>query len=202
MILLSSLSESYAYIITTMLYGKETLILKEVTSTLLSNEIKKKPNQEEQKGSDLVVIRRKGGGERKKSPGSLKARQDRVWWLKKKRKAAEAGIALSGLEETEVLMIFYEDNTSQDKNWIFNSGSTVYVCSKKELSNSLVVKEEEIVKIVDGSACEVIATRTVKVKERDGTVRALEAVWYVPKARYNLISIRVLDEEGCRIQVQ
>ena len=33
-------------------------------------------------------------------------------------------------------------------------------------------------------------------------VRALEAVWYVPEARYNLKSIRVLDEEGCRIQVQ
>ena len=34
-----------------MLYGKETLILEEVTSTLLSNEIRKRPNQEEQIGS-------------------------------------------------------------------------------------------------------------------------------------------------------
>ena len=33
-------------------------------------------------------------------------------------------------------------------------------------------------------------------------MRTLEAVWYVPEARYNLISIRVLDEEGCQIQVQ
>ena len=47
LILLSSLSESYDHIVTTMLYGKETLIL-EVTSTLLSNEIRKRPNQEEQ----------------------------------------------------------------------------------------------------------------------------------------------------------
>jgi len=56
--------------------------------------------------------------------------------------------------------------------------------------------------MVDGSACEVIGTGTVKVTERDGMVHALEAVQYVPEARYNLISIRVLDEEGCRIQVQ
>ena len=42
LMLLSSLSESYDYIITTMLYGKEALILEEVTSILLSNEIKKK----------------------------------------------------------------------------------------------------------------------------------------------------------------
>ena len=56
--------------------------------------------------------------------------------------------------------------------------------------------------MVDGSACEVIGTGTVKVTGRDKTVRALEAVRYVPEARYNLISIRVLDEKGCRIQVQ
>ena len=47
LILLSSFSQSYDYIVTTMLYGKETLILEEVTSTLLSNEIRKRPNQQE-----------------------------------------------------------------------------------------------------------------------------------------------------------
>ena len=48
LILLSSLPKSYDHIVTIMLYCKETLILEEVTSTLLSNEIRKKPNQEEQ----------------------------------------------------------------------------------------------------------------------------------------------------------
>ena len=43
LILLSSLLESYDQIVTTMLYSKKTLILKEVTSTLLSNEISKRP---------------------------------------------------------------------------------------------------------------------------------------------------------------
>jgi len=46
LILLSSFSESYNHIVTTILYSKETLILEEVTSTLLSNEIRKRPNQE------------------------------------------------------------------------------------------------------------------------------------------------------------
>ena len=48
LILLSSLPQSYDHIVTIMLYGKKTLILKEVTSTLLSNEIRKRSNQEEQ----------------------------------------------------------------------------------------------------------------------------------------------------------
>jgi len=60
-------------------------------------------------------------------------------------------------------------------------------------------KKKGIVKMVDGSICEVIGTRTVKVTERDGTVRALEAIRFIAEARYNLISIRMLEKEGCRI---
>jgi len=106
--------------------------------------------------------------------------------------------------DTEVLVASYiKDNTSQGKNWIFDSGSTVHVYSQKELlNNSLVAKEEGIVKMVDGSACEVIGTGIAKVTEKDGMVRTLVAVWYVSETRYNLITVRVLNEEGYQIQVQ
>ena len=63
--------------------------------------------------------------------------------MKKKGQAAEADVA-SGVEETEILMASYKDNTSHDKGWIFDSGSTVHVCSQKELfNNSLVAKEQD-----------------------------------------------------------
>ena len=62
----------------------------------------------------------------------------------------------------------------------------------------MVAKNEGTVKIVDGSTCEIIGIGTVKVTERDGMLRAQEAVRYVLEACYNLISIRVLDEEECR----
>ena len=92
------------------------------------------------------------------------------------------------VEDSEVLMISYvEDNTSQGKGWIFDSGSTVHVCSQKELFNSLVAKKIQTAKMINGSACKVIGTRTVKVTERDGTMCALKAVQYIPEARYNLI---------------
>ena len=99
-------------------------------------------------------------------------------------------------------MAYYvENNTSQDKGWIFDSGSTVHVYSQKELlNNSLVAKEEGIVKMVDGSACEVIDTGIIKGTVRDRMVHALEVVRCVLEPRYNVISIRVLDEEGCRFK--
>ena len=119
-----------------------------------------------------MIMGRKGRGERKKGPDSSKvchfchreghSKNDckhRQEWLKNKRQAAEIDVALSGLEEIEVLMTSYiEDNTFQGKSWIFNSGSIVHICSHKERFNSLVVKEEGIVKMVNGSACEVIST--------------------------------------------
>jgi len=61
--------------------------------------------------------------------------------------------------------------------------------------NSLVAKEEGTVKTVDGSTCEVISTETINVTCRDKMVCALKMVWYVSEARYNLISIGVLNEE-------
>jgi len=113
----------------------------------------------------------------------LQAQQE---WLKKKGQAAEADVA-SGVDDTKVLMTSYvEDNTSRGKVWIFDLGSTFHVCSQKELFNFLVAKEEGTVKMVDGSACEVIDTVTVKITERDVTMHALEVVWYVSEARYNL----------------
>ena len=66
-------------------------------------------------------------------------------------------------------MTSYEDNTSQGKSCIFNSGSTVYVCSQKELfTNSLVAMEEGIVKMGDGSTCEVSALGQSMLQEEMG----------------------------------
>ena len=42
----------------------------------------------------------------------------------------------------------------------------VHVCSQKELFNSLILKEEETIKIVDDLAYKVIGTKTVKVIEK------------------------------------
>ena len=75
LILLSSLPESYDHIVTTMLYGTKTLILEEVTLTLLSNKIRKR--QEEQTRSGLVA--REGKEEEKEE--KVHAHQKRVTFV-------------------------------------------------------------------------------------------------------------------------
>jgi len=81
---------------------KEILILEKVTSTLLSNEIRKRPNQVEQEGSGLMAMRmngkeRKVGAHRKRVTfvtrkvirNNCKHQQE---WLKKKGQAVETDI--------------------------------------------------------------------------------------------------------------
>jgi len=83
---------------------------------------------------------------------------------------------MSGID-TEVLMTSYvEDNTSQGKNWIFDSSSVVHVHSHKEMFNSFIVKKKRTVKMMDGSACVIMGTGTVNVTCKDETVHALETV--------------------------
>jgi len=61
--------------------------------------------------------------------------------------------------------------------------------------NSLVVNEQGTVKMMNDLACEIIGTGKVNVTFRDGMMCALEEVRYAIEARYNLISIGVLDEK-------
>ena len=110
-----------------MLYDKETLILEEVISTLLSNEIRKRPNKRSKKDRVWWSQEEKEEERRKERSSSSKAchfcHKEDHWkndckhkqeWLKKKGQVAEADIA-SGVD-TKVLMASYiENNTSQGK---------------------------------------------------------------------------------------
>ena len=51
--------------------------------------------------------------------------------VEEKGQVAEADIILNGLEETDVLMASYKNNTSQSKDWIFDS-SRRFICVPKK----------------------------------------------------------------------
>lgn len=81
LLLLTSLPKSYEHLVTTMTYGKDTLNMEEVTSTLVSNEIRRKPSSSsslEDSGEGLIAstTRRsndKGKGDHSRSQSSGKS---------------------------------------------------------------------------------------------------------------------------------
>ena len=58
LLLFVSLPSSYDYLVTTILYEKETLKIEEVKATLLSNEIMERPNLEEDTSARLIAKER------------------------------------------------------------------------------------------------------------------------------------------------
>ena len=55
--------------------------------------------------------------------------------MKKKGQAADADVTMNGVEIIKVLMASYvEDNTSQDKNWIIDSGSPFMCVPRRSYS--------------------------------------------------------------------
>ena len=86
--------------------------------------------------------------------------------MKKKGKTVETDVA-EGVSDTNMLTSSI-DNTSTDKDWILDFSSVVHVCSQKKMFNFLVAKEEETVKMIDGSTCKIIDILTVNIKEEMG----------------------------------
>ena len=76
LLLLCSLPESYDSLVTTLLYGKETLKYEDIVSVLRSNEQKKKLTRDRAPQEGLAVGERTGRGRsRSKSRGRFKFRK-------------------------------------------------------------------------------------------------------------------------------
>ena len=145
----------YAVNMYNQLYGMKTLILEEITSTFLFNEIRKRPNQKEQEGLGLVVTGRKGKERkvqvRRRHVTFITRRSLEEWLQALIRVAEEEGASCRDRCSKQCWHqsmngFFVEDNASQGKGWIFDSNSTVHVYSQKELFNNfLATKEKGIV---------------------------------------------------------
>jgi hypothetical protein len=103
--LLTSLSTSYEHLVTTLLYGKETLEVEEVSNALLDHYQQKQKNLAESSGDGLVVkgyqdCGRKKDRNDKSARGRSKSKSKTVKCYKCQKKGAfQAG--LSRMEEGE-----------------------------------------------------------------------------------------------------
>src|SRR3954465_7424177 len=150
LILLSSLPPSYDHLVTTILYGKETLELEDVRVMLVNNELMKRtdPTQE---GSGLVVGSRKSKGPKREKKSSFKVS---CWTCKgdntrrecpyredvskmmgrgsdrgERSGKPEAGVVEEAL--CEVLIAQSGRKKSSDV-WLLDSACTYHVCPRRE----------------------------------------------------------------------
>ncbi|KAK9937625.1 hypothetical protein M0R45_014403 [Rubus argutus] len=221
LLLLTSLPDSYENIITTILYGKDTLKLEDVESTLLSHAKRKKADDSQ--GSLFVTHGKnhrgrstaRGSSEhsRSKSRGRGKGKQCykcKEWGhikpdcpLMKEKDDKGSDNSMTGVVELsndfgEFLTVSKGNYTCSQNEWILDTGSSHHLCSRKEYFDTF----QEVRGFVtwgDGTRRSVMGVGTVKIKMFDGAVRTLGDVVYVPKFRRNLISLSQLDSKGYRL---
>ncbi|KAF5181301.1 Retrovirus-related pol polyprotein from transposon tnt 1-94 [Thalictrum thalictroides] len=146
-LLLNSMPPSYERIITTLLYGKETLELDEVVSALLSHELRHKGKEDESHGERLVV----NGGSRKRFNKSKKVHIEcwecgKIWHFRRdcekkcgavsenssksekgKQTANSDGLANQVEYFDDELLLAIAQKKISNREWVLDSGATKHV---------------------------------------------------------------------------
>ncbi|GFY95706.1 filament-like protein [Actinidia rufa] len=221
LLLLTSLPDSYDTLVTTLLYGKDTVSLEQVQSSLVSHCTQKRSSFEDGENAALAV---QSGNRGKKSDGrsgwsngsssSSRGKGVQCYYCKefghvkrdcplrkdkgKKCDDASSCNSLVVADDGDCLTVSEGINTSSHDEWILDSGCTKHVCSKKEFFDTFQERDGGSLFLGDGTPCKIQGVGNVKIKMFDGAVRTLGGVVYIPKLRRNLISLSRMDSNGCK----
>ncbi|KAH9669963.1 hypothetical protein KPL70_022004 [Citrus sinensis] len=185
LILLSSLPESHEHFVDTLLYGRQTLSLKDVKDALESKDLKKRAELKDQSNAEgLDCFEKKKLEElQKKSNG----------------KAAVASEDECDYDEANVLVAAERHPTGE---WILDSGCSFHMCPNKSFFKTFESVNGGKVLLGNNLACKVAGIGTISLKLHDGVTRDLHQVRYVPDLKRNLISLGMVDQSGCTIKAE
>ncbi|PNX56512.1 hypothetical protein L195_g058242, partial [Trifolium pratense] len=83
--------------------------------------------------------------------------------------------------------------------WMLDSGASHHMCPNRKWFTTYESIDGGIVLMGNNHACKIMGYGTIRIKMHDGAVRTLMNVRHVPNLRKNLISLGVLEENGCKI---
>uniref|UniRef100_A0A1D1Z793 Retrovirus-related Pol polyprotein from transposon TNT 1-94 n=1 Tax=Anthurium amnicola TaxID=1678845 RepID=A0A1D1Z793_9ARAE len=219
LILLSSLPKSFDHLVTTILYGKDTLKMEEVKYTLLSNEARTKSSGS---SSESLMVKSSGqdrgrqkhkSGKQNRSRSKSRVKDNTCHYCKeeghwkadcpklkekikrKQKEHVEASVVSDSEKEGEVLTVSSGMDFSDD--WILVYGCSYHMCPHREWFESYASHDGRIVPMGNNNECRAVGIGNIKIKMFDGVIRILTEVRHVPELRNGLISLGTLDASGC-----
>uniref|UniRef100_A0A2N9I6R9 Integrase catalytic domain-containing protein n=1 Tax=Fagus sylvatica TaxID=28930 RepID=A0A2N9I6R9_FAGSY len=196
MMLLTSLPASYEHLVTTLLYGKETLELEEVSGALLDHYQRKHKDSAESSGEGLVVKGYQDRG-RKKDKDDKSARGRSKSKSKTGKEESSTSVNVVADSESDGDMLSVSSSTDGLNNsWLLDSACSFHVTPHRNWFDTYRSINCGSVRMGNDAACTIIGMGTIKIKMSDGVVRTLEEVRHIPDMRKNLISLGTLDSKG------
>nr|GEU92943.1 hypothetical protein [Tanacetum cinerariifolium] len=219
LMLLTSLPPSYDNFVDTLLYGRESLNLEDVLSSLNSRELKNMRDAKDD-GDGLYVRGRSDhrdkqgrGSSRSKSKGKgtyklkcyicyskdhlkkdcPKRNKKKTTGFVKKNVGQSSGMHSEGYDNGDLLMTVSEERFLE---WIMDSDGSFHMTPRRDLLFNFKEFNGGTGLLGGNRACAIRETRKVRVQMKDGSSFVLENVRYIPELKRNLISLGTLDREG------
>ncbi|GJV43754.1 hypothetical protein Tco_1428290 [Tanacetum coccineum] len=227
LMLLTLFPSSYENFVEKLLYGRESLTMKDVLATLNSRKLKKRAKGKKKEISDGLYVRGRsdhsgkahsGGSLRFKSrggTGKLKCfichsedRLKRDCPMKKSSGFAKKGkhdqVSDSSNDEGnayfgEALVVVRNEEMTE---FVIDSGGSYHMKHMSDFLYVFNVVDGSLVQLSDNMTCTINGAREVKIQLHDGSSFMLEDVWYVPGLRRSLISLGTLEKEGYTVKMQ
>ena len=106
---------------------------------------------------------------------------------------------LEEYDDTSNLSLSVTSSAYSSSTWILDSGCCYHMCPHKEWFSNFREIEGPIVYTATDSPCSIKGIGSIHLKDRDGTIRILSDVRYVPNLTRNLISTGILATQGFHI---
>ena len=211
-----------------MLYGKDTISLKDVKFSLetkekIDHDITGQTSDSQAQGL-YVRGRSKQKGNNRDMPKSRSKSRSRyvVCWhckepwhvrkncdkLQRKKNtpqdrnedASKAIVAEVG-GDVDVLLVTEKPIKLNDE-WIMDTGCSYHMCPNQDWFSSYESIDGGVVLMGNNAPCKTIGIGTVRIRMADGIVRTLSDVRHVPDLKKNLISLGTLDANGCKFSAE
>lgn len=199
-----------------MLYGKDIISLEDVKAYLLSEEFRAKVSISEtiDQADGLMVRGRnpdKGSSSRSRSKSQLrsKTKNFKCHYCKKKGHFKQDCPKLNGKPDKSIAGVT-ENNSDNDENvltifstrledeWILDSGCSYHMCPNRDWFTTYQSVNGGTVLMGNDAPCKIIGIGTIRIKMHDVIVKTLTDVRHVLELKKNLISLGVLDSNGCK----